>query len=56
MGTAFYLVELTVQLIKPICNGSAAMAVKFRWHENTPAVFLVKLKVRADLLGRLQFH
>jgi len=45
MGTAFYLVELTVQLIKPICNGSAAMAVRLRWHGNSTAVSLVMLKL-----------
>ena len=56
MGAAFDLVELTVQLIKPICNGSAAMAVRLRWYGNSHAVFLVMLKLRIDLFGRLEFH
>ena len=53
MGTAFDLVELTVHLIKPICTDGAAMAVRFRWHGNSPTVSLVMLKLRVDFSGRL---
>ena len=56
MGAAFDLVELTVQLIKPICDGSAAMAVRLRWYEDSPTVSLVMLKLQVDLFGRLQSH
>ena len=56
MSAAFDLVELTAQLIKPICDGSAAMAVRLRWQEDSPTMSLVMLKLQVDLFGRLQSH
>ena len=56
MGKDFDLVEPTVQSIKPICNGSAAMAMRLRWYENSPTGSLVMLKLQVDLFGRLQSH
>jgi len=32
------------------------MAVRLRWHRNSHALFLVMLKLRIDLFGRLQSH